>query len=72
MCNQCNDSNQEDVHALPSRREVLIAGAALAAAPLLGGVTFTLQAAQATYAEDGNEVAPYPHRWACNGRVPGP
>src|SRR5258705_3881894 len=51
MCNQCNDSNQEDVHALPSRREVLIAGAALAAAPLLGGVTFTLQAAQAANTE---------------------
>ena len=47
MCNQCNDSNQEHVHALPSRREVLIAGAALVAAPFLGGVTSTVQAAQA-------------------------
>ena len=44
MCNQCNDSNQEHVHAVPSRREALIAGAALVAAPFLGGVTSTAQA----------------------------
>src|SRR5438128_1966854 len=47
MCNQCNDSNQEHVHALRTRREALIAGAALVAAPFLGGVTSILQAAQA-------------------------
>ena len=47
MCNQYNDSNQEHVHAEPSRREALIAGAALVAAPFLGGVTSTVQAAQA-------------------------
>src|SRR5213594_192322 len=47
MCNQCNDSNQEHVHALRTRREVLKAGAALVAAPFLGGVTSTVQAAQA-------------------------
>src|SRR6266550_2247976 len=47
MCNQCNDSNQEHVHALRTRREVLKAGAALVAAPFLGGVTSIVQAAQA-------------------------
>ena len=47
MCNQCNDSNQEHVHAVPSRREALIAGAALVAAPFLGGVTSSAVAAQA-------------------------
>ena len=47
MCNRCNDANQEHVHAEPSRREALIAGAALVAAPFLGGVTSTVQAAQA-------------------------
>src|SRR5438105_28279 len=43
MCNQRNDSNQQ---AAPGRREALIAGAALVAAPLLG-VTSTVRAAQA-------------------------
>jgi hypothetical protein len=47
MCNQCNDSNQEHVHVVLSRREALIAGAALVAAPFLGGVTSIVQAAQA-------------------------
>src|SRR5437867_4901436 len=47
MYNQCNDSNQEHVHAVLSRREALIAGAALVAAPFLGGVTSIVQAAQA-------------------------
>jgi len=47
MCNQCNDSNQEDVHAVRTRREVLIAGAALIATPFLGGVTSIMQAAEA-------------------------
>jgi glucose dehydrogenase len=37
MCNQCNDAKQEHVHAVPSRREVLRAGAALVAAPFLVG-----------------------------------
>ncbi len=46
MCNQCNDSNQEHVHAVRTRREVLIAGAALVAAPFLGGVTSIVQAAE--------------------------
>src|SRR5439155_13486454 len=46
MCNQCNDSNQEHVHAVRTRREVLIAGAALVAAPLLGGVTSIVQASE--------------------------
>ncbi len=41
-----NDSNQEHVHAMPSRREALIAGAALVAAPFLGRVTSIVQAAQ--------------------------
>jgi quinoprotein glucose dehydrogenase len=50
MGNQGNDSNQEPVHDLPSRREVLIAGAALVAAPFLAGVTYAVQAAQAANA----------------------
>jgi len=48
MCNRSNDSNQEHVHAVLSRREVLIAGAALVAAPFLGRVTSIVQAAQTT------------------------
>jgi quinoprotein glucose dehydrogenase len=47
MCNQCNDFNEERVQAVRTRREVLKAGAALVAAPFLGGVTTTVQAAQA-------------------------
>ncbi len=47
MCNQYNDSNQEHVQAVPSRRDALKAVAALVAAPFLGGVTSTVQAAQA-------------------------
>src|SRR5260221_13142292 len=47
MCNRCSDSNQEHVHAGPSRREALIAGAALVAAPFLRGLTSTVPAAQA-------------------------
>src|SRR5207249_10231458 len=47
MCNQCNDSNQEHVHALRTRREVLKAGAALVAAPFLGEVTSIVQSAHA-------------------------
>ena len=48
MGDQCNDSDQEHVHAVPSRRDALIAGAALVAAPFLGRVTSIVQAAQAT------------------------
>ena len=33
MGDQYNDSDQEQVHAVPSRRDALIAGAALVAAP---------------------------------------
>jgi quinoprotein glucose dehydrogenase len=47
MCNQCSDTNEENVHAAPSRREALIAGAVLVAAPFLGGAISTVQAAQA-------------------------
>ncbi|HWW51899.1 MAG TPA: PQQ-binding-like beta-propeller repeat protein, partial [Verrucomicrobiae bacterium] len=46
MSDQSNDSNQKHVHAV-SRREALIAGAALIAAPFLKGVTSTVQAAEA-------------------------
>src|SRR5438132_4707765 len=44
MCNQCNDSNEEYVHAVRTRREVLMAGVALVAAPFLRGVTSIVQA----------------------------
>ena len=47
MRNQCDNSNQKPVHAAPSRREALIAGAAMMAAPFLGGVTSTVQTALA-------------------------
>jgi quinoprotein glucose dehydrogenase len=47
MCNQYNDSNQEHVHAVLSRREALKVGAAIALTPLLGGVTSIMQAAEA-------------------------
>lgn len=47
MCNQCNDSDQEHVHAEPSRREALITGAAMLIAPFLGGVTSAARTAQA-------------------------
>src|SRR5260370_10317439 len=50
MGNQGNVSNQQPVHDLPSRREVLIAGAALVAAPFLAGVPSAVQAAQAANA----------------------
>jgi quinoprotein glucose dehydrogenase len=51
MCNQCNDSNQEHVHAVRTRREVLIAGAAVIATPFLEGVTSIMQAAEAANTE---------------------
>src|SRR5260370_42638112 len=46
MGDQCNDSDQEHVHAVPSRRDALIAGAALVAAPFLGRGISIVQAAQ--------------------------
>src|SRR2546427_10406097 len=67
MCNQCNDSNQEHVHALRTRREVLKAGAALVAAPFLGGVTSIVQAGEA--AGTGVPVGRPAHARA--GKVPG-
>ena len=47
MCNQCNDSNQEHVHAVQTRREVLKAGAALVAGSWLGEVISIVQSAHA-------------------------
>jgi glucose dehydrogenase len=47
MRNQRDDSKQGRVHGVPSRREALIAGAAMITAPFLGGVTSAVQAAQA-------------------------
>lgn len=47
MCNQYKDSKQDNIRVVPSRRDALIAGSALIAAPFVGGVTSTLQAAQA-------------------------
>ena len=47
MCNQRNDSNQEHVHVVRTRREALKAGAVLVAAPFLGRMTSFVQAAQA-------------------------
>jgi len=46
MCNQCNDSNREHGAALHGRREFLMAGAALATAPLMAGVATGAPAAQ--------------------------
>src|SRR5437870_12664384 len=46
MCNQCNDSNQEHVHAVRSGREVLLAGAALVPPPLSAGVTSIVRASE--------------------------
>ena len=47
MCNQCNDSDQEQVHAAQTRREVLKAGAALVAGFWLGEVISIVQSAHA-------------------------
>jgi glucose dehydrogenase len=41
-----HDSDQAHVHAVPSRRDALIAGAALVAAPFLGRVTSIVQETQ--------------------------
>jgi glucose dehydrogenase len=46
MSDRSNDSNQNHVHAV-SRREALIAGAALVASPFLKGVASTGHAAEA-------------------------
>ncbi len=53
-----NDSDQEHVHAVPSRRDALIAGAALLAVPLLGRVTSIVHAAEGakTVLHVGNPV----------------
>ena len=59
MCNQCNDSNQKHVHVVRTRREVPKAGLALVAAPFLGAVTSTVQAARAA------------NTWAAAGKVRG-
>src|ERR1700738_4651310 len=47
MCNQSNDSNEERVHAVRTRREVLKTGAALLATRFFGGVTSIVPAAEA-------------------------
>lgn len=46
MCNRCDDTKREHGAAVRSRRDVLKVGAALVAAPLLGGVASSMQAAQ--------------------------
>jgi alcohol dehydrogenase (NADP+) len=46
MCNQCHDSKREHGAAVPGRREVLMAGAALVTAPLLAGVATGAPTAQ--------------------------
>ena len=51
MRKQCHGSKQENDHVMPSRREALIARSALVAAPFLGGVTWTLRAAQGANVE---------------------
>jgi hypothetical protein len=48
MCNQRNDSDQERVPAVLSRREALKAGAAAAIMPLFGGANSIAQAAYAS------------------------
>src|SRR5260370_42460134 len=47
MGSNCNDSEQEHRQVAPSRREALISAAAMVVTPLLGGVTSSVQAAQA-------------------------
>jgi glucose dehydrogenase len=44
MRNECSDSNLGHVHALLSRRQALMSGAALVAAPFLSGVSSNAQA----------------------------
>jgi glucose dehydrogenase len=66
MRNQCNDSNEERGHDVRTRREVLKAGAALVAAPFLGGMRTTVQAARAANA--GGRVGRFAHAEAENVR----
>ena len=47
MSNQCKDFKPDNVRVVPSRRDALVAGSALIAAPFAGGVPSTLRAAQA-------------------------
>ena len=47
MRNQCNDSNQEHLHAVPSRREALMRGAAIVVTPFLSGVSSAAEARKA-------------------------
>lgn len=44
MCNSCDGAEMSDDPPAPARREVLLAGAALAAAPLLAGAANAVQA----------------------------
>lgn len=53
MCNQSNDSNQEHVHAVLSRREALKGGAAVAVTAFLEGVSPATQEAKATTTSTG-------------------
>jgi glucose dehydrogenase len=54
MCNQRNDSDQEHVPAVLSRREALKAGAVAAVMPLFGGAISIAQATEAAYASASN------------------
>jgi glucose dehydrogenase len=53
MCNKRNDSDQEHVPAVLSRREALKAGAAVAIMPFFGGANSIAQATEAAYASAG-------------------
>jgi hypothetical protein len=53
MCNKRNDSDQEHVPAVLSRREVLKAGAAAAIIPFFGGANSIAQATESTYTSTG-------------------
>lgn len=53
ICNQRNDSDQEHVPAVLSRREALKAGAAAAIMPFFAGANSIAQAIEAAYASTG-------------------
>ncbi len=53
MCNRRNDSDQEHVPAVLSRREALKAGAAAAIMTFFGGANSIAQATEADYASAG-------------------
>jgi quinoprotein glucose dehydrogenase len=53
MCNKRNDSDQEHVPTVLSRREALKAGAAAAIMPFFGGANSIAQATEAAYASAG-------------------